>query len=221
MFSSEGIPLRATLTVALREYKTLDEQLAHLNLTSPDRTHSHVTQNGDTLSRIAAQYYRSPGDWRCDRRRQRHRRSAPARAGRISDHSADGVRGFDMPVVTLRDESKRQGDFYVPRFEIKIAGVNLPLDVLRDVVQVTYNDNVKELDSFELTVNNWDADAQDFKYVGAETADSLAKNPLHLLFNPCRHECRCLHGLRRKPVTDGDREFHHPRAQLFRAALPR
>jgi Bacteriophage probable baseplate hub protein len=38
-----------------------------------------------------------------------------------------------------------------------------------------------------LTVNNWDTEAQDFKYVGSETADSLAKNPLHLLFNPCRH----------------------------------
>lgn len=92
-----------------------------------------------------------------------------------------------MPLVTLRDESIRRGDFYVPRFEVKIAGVNLPLDVLRDVEQVTYKDNVKELDSFELTVNNWDAKAQDFKYVGSETADSLAKNPLHLLFNPCRH----------------------------------
>lgn len=92
-----------------------------------------------------------------------------------------------MPLVTLRDESKLRSDFYVPRFEIKIAGVNLPLDVLRDVEQVIYNDNVKELDSFELTVNNWDADAQDFKYVGSETADSLTKNPLHLLFNPCRH----------------------------------
>lgn len=64
LFSPDGIPLRATLTVGLREYKTLDEQLAHLNLTSPDRTHSHVTQNGDTLSRIAAQYYRRAGDWR-------------------------------------------------------------------------------------------------------------------------------------------------------------
>lgn len=92
-----------------------------------------------------------------------------------------------MPLVTLRDESIRRGDFYVPRFEVKIAGVNLPLDVLRDVEQVTYKDNVKELDSFELTVNNWDAKAQDFKYVGSETADSLTKNPLHLLFNPCRH----------------------------------
>ena len=64
LFSPEGIPLRATLSVALREYKTLDEQLAQLNLTSPDRTHSHVTRSGDTLSSIAAQYYRSPGDWR-------------------------------------------------------------------------------------------------------------------------------------------------------------
>jgi nucleoid-associated protein YgaU len=64
LFSPEGIPLRAALTVGLREYKTLDDQLAHLNLTSPDRTHSHVTQNGDSLSRIAAQYYRSAGDWR-------------------------------------------------------------------------------------------------------------------------------------------------------------
>jgi nucleoid-associated protein YgaU len=64
VFSPEGIPLRAVLTVGLREYKTLDEQLAQLNLTSPDRTHSHVTQNGETLSRIAAQYYRNAGDWR-------------------------------------------------------------------------------------------------------------------------------------------------------------
>jgi hypothetical protein len=64
LFSPEGIPLRAALSVALREYKTLDEQLAQLNLTSPDRTHSHVTRSGDTLSSIAAQYYRSPRDWR-------------------------------------------------------------------------------------------------------------------------------------------------------------
>ena len=79
LFSPEGIPLRATLTVALREYKTLDEQLAHLNLTSPDRTHSHVTQNGDTLSRIAAQYYRRRRRLALDCRRQRHRGSAPSR----------------------------------------------------------------------------------------------------------------------------------------------
>jgi Bacteriophage probable baseplate hub protein len=93
-----------------------------------------------------------------------------------------------MPVVTLRDESKRQGDFYVPRYEIKIAGASLPKNVLRDVLQVTYTDSVKELDNFELTVNNWDAEKRQFKYVGSETTDSLAKNPLHQLFNPSRHD---------------------------------
>ena len=80
-----------------------------------------------------------------------------------------------MPVVTLRDESKLQGNFYIPRFEIKIAGANLPQNVLRDVLQVTYKDNVKELDSFEFTVNNWDAEKREFKYVGSETTSSLSK----------------------------------------------
>jgi nucleoid-associated protein YgaU len=64
LFSPEGVPLRATLTVTLREYKTLDEQLAQLNLNSPDRTRSHIVQSGDTLSSIAARHYRRPGDWR-------------------------------------------------------------------------------------------------------------------------------------------------------------
>src|SRR5262249_57969054 len=64
LFSPDGIPLRATLTVTLREYKTLDEQLAHLNLSSPDRTHSHVLQRGETLSSVAARFYQQPDDWR-------------------------------------------------------------------------------------------------------------------------------------------------------------
>lgn len=64
LFNPEGVPLRATLTVTLREYKTLEQQLKHLNLTSPDRTHSHVVQQGETLSGIAASYYDRPGEWR-------------------------------------------------------------------------------------------------------------------------------------------------------------
>jgi hypothetical protein len=63
-FSPEGVPLRATLTLTLREYKTLDEQLSQLNLSSPDRTHAHLTREGETLSRIAAIYYSRSGEWR-------------------------------------------------------------------------------------------------------------------------------------------------------------
>ncbi len=64
LFSPEGVPLRATLTVSIREYKSLEDQVAELNLSSPDRTHSHVVQLGDTLAKIAATYYRRPVLWR-------------------------------------------------------------------------------------------------------------------------------------------------------------
>jgi uncharacterized protein len=90
-----------------------------------------------------------------------------------------------MELTQLRKESIAQGGFYVPMFEILVEGVGLPREVLRDVTQITYKDNVKELDSFELTVNNWDAVNREFKYVGSETPESLKKNPLHSLFDPC------------------------------------
>ena len=64
LFSHLGVPLRATLTVTLREYKTLDEQLKQLNLKSPDRPHVHVMQRGETLSAIAGHHYQRPAEWR-------------------------------------------------------------------------------------------------------------------------------------------------------------
>ena len=63
-FSPEGVPLRATLSLVLREYKTLGEQLDQLNLSSPNRTHSHVTRRGDSLASVAGRYYQRPGEWR-------------------------------------------------------------------------------------------------------------------------------------------------------------
>jgi len=64
LFSPDGVPLRATLTVSLREYKTLEDQLRQLNLSSPDRTHAHVVAQGDALASIAERYYHRPNDWR-------------------------------------------------------------------------------------------------------------------------------------------------------------
>lgn len=88
-----------------------------------------------------------------------------------------------MPAVTLPDAAKSFGEFYVPRFEITAGGTAIPTSVLRDVIQVSYNDSTTEIDSFDITVNNWDADARTFKYVGAETTTRSA-NPLHALFEP-------------------------------------
>lgn len=77
---------------------------------------------------------------------------------------------MDSVLTSLYDESKLQHGFYVPQFEVKIQGVGLPRDVLRDVIQITYHDNIKEIDGFEITVNNWDSTANAFKYIGAETS---------------------------------------------------
>jgi len=64
LFSPEGIPLRATVNLTIREYRKLDDQIAKLNLKSPDRTHSHTLKGGETLSAVAAQEWQRPGDWR-------------------------------------------------------------------------------------------------------------------------------------------------------------
>ena len=64
LFSPEGKPLRATVMVTLREFKTLDEQLRQLGLNSPDRTQVRVLRTDETLDSIAADHYRSAVEWR-------------------------------------------------------------------------------------------------------------------------------------------------------------
>ncbi len=94
-----------------------------------------------------------------------------------------------MPLTTVKEESERLNGFYVPQYEVKIEGVGLPRDVLRDVSQLTYKDSIKEIDSFEMTVNNWDAATRAFKYVGSETPQLLqgdsAESRRYRLFEPC------------------------------------
>lgn len=64
LFNPVGIPLRATLSVTFREYKTLKKQLEELNLQSADHTKRRVVKQGDTLSGIAAEEYQDPREWR-------------------------------------------------------------------------------------------------------------------------------------------------------------
>lgn len=64
VFNPLGIPLRATLTVTFREYKTLGDQLAELNLQSSDHSKERVVQLKDTLSRIAFDEYGDSSKWR-------------------------------------------------------------------------------------------------------------------------------------------------------------
>lgn len=97
----------------------------------------------------------------------------------------------------VRDQDKSDPRLFVtPVFEVRVAGAGLPNDVLRDITEITYRDNLTELDQFELTVNNWGpADKalgeprRLFKYIGSETdADLKSSAPdkvLYRLFEPC------------------------------------
>lgn len=55
-------------------------------------------------------------------------------------------------------------DFYVPYFEVKLKNSALKQDVIRDIIQVSYKDSLDNIDSCEITINNWDAEKRSFKY---------------------------------------------------------
>ncbi len=63
-FSVDGVPQRATLTLKLKQFMTLEEQLKALNLQSSDHVKTRVVRRGDTLAGIAAREYGDPGAWK-------------------------------------------------------------------------------------------------------------------------------------------------------------
>lgn len=64
LFLPAGIPVRATLTVTLKEYREVEVQVKELDLRSSDLTKSWVVKQGDSLWSIAAREYGDPADWR-------------------------------------------------------------------------------------------------------------------------------------------------------------
>jgi phage protein D len=55
-------------------------------------------------------------------------------------------------------------DFYVPAFQVKLQGRPAGQEIINDILQVTYKDDIEQVDNFDITINNWDADTLDFKY---------------------------------------------------------
>lgn len=64
MFLENGVPVRATLNVTFKEYKTISEQLDPKPTRSSDWTKHRVVGEGDRLSLIAAIEYEDPSVWR-------------------------------------------------------------------------------------------------------------------------------------------------------------
>ncbi|MCG8364048.1 MAG: LysM peptidoglycan-binding domain-containing protein [Pseudanabaenales cyanobacterium] len=64
LFLESGIPVRATLSVTFKEYKTLTEQLQGVRKESSDRTKRIIPKQGDSLWMMANQEYEDSSLWR-------------------------------------------------------------------------------------------------------------------------------------------------------------
>jgi nucleoid-associated protein YgaU len=64
LFTPDGVPLRAKLSLTLREYRPVDVQVRQRPKNSPDVEKGWVVRRGDTLSGIAGTIYRDPSQWR-------------------------------------------------------------------------------------------------------------------------------------------------------------
>lgn len=64
MFRPDGVPLRAKLSVSLKEYRPVEIQVREKPRLSPDFEKSYTVLRGDTLSGIASKLFRDPALWR-------------------------------------------------------------------------------------------------------------------------------------------------------------
>jgi nucleoid-associated protein YgaU len=63
-FLDDGTPVRATLNITIKEYKTVRDQLAEIGRQSPDRTKRRVFKDGESLWCYAAEEYGDAAEWR-------------------------------------------------------------------------------------------------------------------------------------------------------------
>jgi len=63
-FLDDGTPVRATLNVTFKEYKTVEQQLAELRCQSADRTKRREFKEGDAVWLFASAEYGDPEKWR-------------------------------------------------------------------------------------------------------------------------------------------------------------
>jgi phage protein D len=68
-----------------------------------------------------------------------------------------------------KEEELLSMGFYVPAFEIYVGQKKLKGELRRDIMTVSYTDSIEAIDSFSLTVSNWDAENRAFKYLNFES----------------------------------------------------
>lgn len=64
LFSEDGKPVRARVTLSFKEYKPVEIQVKGSPTSSPDRTKRYLVKEGDSLWQISDEAYGEPGYWR-------------------------------------------------------------------------------------------------------------------------------------------------------------
>jgi hypothetical protein len=64
LFTPEGVPLRAKLSLSMKEYRPVEIQIKENPTASPNFDKTYVVRRGDTLSGIAFAVYRDSAIWR-------------------------------------------------------------------------------------------------------------------------------------------------------------
>lgn len=64
MFSDDGTPVRARVTVTFNEVIDPEQEAKEVSRQTADFTKMHVVTDGETLSAIAARFYEDPRSWR-------------------------------------------------------------------------------------------------------------------------------------------------------------
>jgi hypothetical protein len=64
LFTPEGVPLRAKLSLSMKEYRPVEIQIKQNPTASPNFDKTYVVRRGDTLSGIAFAMYRDSSAWR-------------------------------------------------------------------------------------------------------------------------------------------------------------
>lgn len=64
LFLPSGVPVRAELTVSLKEFVSVEQQAKETKTQSADHAKRFTVRRGDTLATIAAAEYGDPGRWR-------------------------------------------------------------------------------------------------------------------------------------------------------------
>ena len=64
MFADDGRPIRARLTVTFNEFLDAEREAKEVNRQTADFSKVHIVMLGETLSGIAAKFYKNPQQWR-------------------------------------------------------------------------------------------------------------------------------------------------------------